>query len=98
VRPFVQIYLLIAKSRNSKRRQKLTLIKQKKEYNLHRDLSMDVVNLHVASELEDESQDSSGRGKAGAVSRSVTAHAANVGIGAEIEKLARQLKKKLLLN
>jgi hypothetical protein len=93
VRPFVQIYLLIAKSRNSKRSQKLTLIKQKKENNLHRDMSMDVVNLHVASELEDESQDSSGRGEAGTVSRSVAAHGANVEIRAEIEKLASHLKK-----
>ena len=54
---------------------------------------MDVVNLHVASELEDESQDSSGRGEAGAVRRSVAAHAANVGIGAEIQQLTRDLNK-----
>ncbi len=54
---------------------------------------MDVVNLHVASEFEDESQDSSGRGEAGAVSRSVAAHAANVGIGAEVQELTRDLNK-----
>ena len=54
---------------------------------------MDVVNLHVTSELEDESQDSSGRGEADAVSRSVAAHAANVGIGAEIQQLTRDLNK-----
>ena len=56
---------------------------------------MDVVNLHVASELEDESQDSSWRGEAGAVRRSVAAHAANVGIGAEIQELTRDLKERL---
>jgi hypothetical protein len=58
---------------------------------------MGVVNLHVASELEDESQDSSGRGEAGAVSWSVASHAANVGIGTEIEKLTRYLKKNQFL-